>query len=680
MDQVRVVTFSPGGQIVELLMLQDGLSYGFERETLGFVAPERAQRMAKSNRRYGGARYAGESHDNGIFKVNILAMGATADSLLTKFSNLIAQCERVPGTHYIEFKMEGATYPSYYEVRAPAKRTPDYKWGQATNTGSNSMILSVEWPVAPLVRGAPMNVFDDFDTASLTDYTVDAGALADLTCGVGIGALIGTASLSAEKRLVHTIRGYTYGSQQVTVEATPNTTITNFKAGAVVKRVAADSYVEGYVHDDGVSSRLRIDTVNAGVRTNRFTVNLAARIVVGTKFYVRCRIEYDTVSVEYFTTPPTPMSTPVSSGSYGLAGGDAALMGSGIPGVGGLSFIPITAGANIGSIDIKPYVFHNKTLPDHWPLDGVIPGDAPALGTFQICHSGGASIPVFACLSWIGRDKAGDSPGPFGIFESGNVIASSGMSYNVTGSARGGSEYLASPVAGGEYIEWTSDFRRLFSDDESSDSMSTEVWARVKLSASAAGLKVAAYVKDSAAIGGNGLNRYTIEHGAAGKTLIGPFAGTQYRYVRLGTIQIRKPAPGNMLSPRIGLSISGGVGGTFALDYLMINPASRRACSPTGKILAAGGYPSFTPSTTPILKTIGSDLSGLISTGPDGGSYTFGLGGSLIELPAGIVDISVKLSTNVPDDPNAHSLDEQLAHSATVALGIVPRWQYQRPA
>ena len=52
-----------------------------------------------------------------------------------------------------------------------------------------------------------------------------------------------------------------------------------------------------------------------------------------------------------------------------------------------------------------------------------------------------------------------------------------------------------------------------------------------------------------------------------------------------------------------------------------------------------------------------------------------GLGGSLIEIPAGTTEFFVKLSSLVPDDPTPDTTSEQLSHTGvTGAFEITPRY------
>jgi hypothetical protein len=57
-----------------------------------------------------------------------------------------------------------------------------------------------------------------------------------------------------------------------------------------------------------------------------------------------------------------------------------------------------------------------------------------------------------------------------------------------------------------------------------------------------------------------------------------------------------------------------------------------------------------------------------------------GLGGQLMELPAGETTMVIKLSSLVPDEEGASLFSEQLGHSAKVVVTVTPRWQLIRTA
>ena len=682
-DSVRIVRFTAGGQIEELLNIQSSLDFsvtdmGFERDSFDIAQGDRNQRMVKRGGRYGGEHYAGESVGNDAYKCRLLSSAPTADSLLTKLSQVIAELERVPGQHYIEHQMDGATYPSYKEVRAPAKRSPVYRWAQAQ--GAGSMVLDIEWPVAPLACGPPMhsrsNIAGDSD---LSEFEADAGAISDFVAGRI------SASLTVERLIAHTGRGYTYGSHQVTVRGKPGATISGFKIAARLKRIAADTYVDCYVDDNGTNSRLRIDTVNGGTRTNRATTNLGSRVSNGTDIWIRARIEYDAITVDYFTTSPVPSSTPTATRTYSLTGSDAAAMGSGIEGVGGASLLPQHANAELTTVAIRPYVFASSVAPFTKALDGDIPGDADALGGFSLAHisASGGSVASFAMFGWAGRED-GLIAEPFGIYESSSATNLVDFATSADAAARGGSLIAASSFGGATRADWTFDASRLFPDESSPDTQVVEIWARVKTASVVGTLR--AIVSWFASGMSSAATQVYSEFGDEGRVISHVTGDTIYQIVRLGAIVVQRPSPGDAGTSSIRVRMDDPTGGSAGIDWIAAVGGSRRAISPTGKTEGFGStYPRFAISNTINVKSIAHDLRGSYSTGYEteasSSAATHGLGGSLIEFPAGRMDILCVLSEMVPDDPDISAgtgADDGSTFTVSVWPNIIPRWHHLR--
>lgn len=287
----------------------------------------------------------------------------------------------------------------------------------------------------PFMSGQTLDFLDDFSTDSEANYAIDAGSGADLL--VTGGALTVTANPTTEKRLIQTARGYSYGDVQVTLKPTPGSTITSFLAGVVLKRIDASNYLRVYVDDNGTNSRLRIDKVVAGVTTNLATTNLAARVVNGTPFWVRGRIEGVNVFAEHFTAAPSPMATPTTSTSYTLSTAEQTTFGETVFGQVGLDWIPQQSAATLDDFDVQAYVYRNWTLPDNLVLRAPVYGDADSLCDVEITPSGGAAAPIWALFGWWRR------PGVWnrvwnGDFESA-LLAASGWSNaavtNINGAA-----------------------------------------------------------------------------------------------------------------------------------------------------------------------------------------------------------------------------------------------------
>lgn len=406
-DRVRLVTFSAGGRPVVVRDLEDGADFRKVAESFAIAAPGKRQSMAGTNRRYGGSRQVGESHDNGAVAWTAMVSGATADAALVNAEGLISDLEVALGGRYLEFRPDGATRSVFFEVRGTAEWTPKYKWREFA--GAQLWVNDVKIPVAPLALLEPMDVRDDFSVDTGADYAFDSGAAVEVA--ISGGQLTAVSSLAVEKRMAHTARGYSVLDAQDTVKGAPGATITSFKLGVELRRSAAGTYLDVYVDDNGANSRLRVDKVVAGARTNLTSTNLAARVVAGTALWVRGRVEGNVVTAEHFATVPTPMGAPATTNSVVLSAAEQAAL---VAGTGGIVWIPQHAAATVDDFEHMPYTYRSLTLPEYLSLGGPIPGSAPALADLHLTHSGGAAAPVWALMGWAER------PAPYNLMWNGD--------------------------------------------------------------------------------------------------------------------------------------------------------------------------------------------------------------------------------------------------------------------
>ena len=328
-----------------------------------------------------GAVLAGETAQNRLSTFRLQAVGTSQDDLETKLSVLWVldeQLRRYGGT--VVWRPQGSTT----RMRITALDSGVSLEALDVNLFvlNNRANVNLGIVSGPYYEGEPMDILDDFSVDTLANYAFDTGSAANLAVAGGVLTVSG--SPTTEKRLIHTDRGYSYGDHQVTLAATPGSTISSFKAGVVLKRIDASNYLEVYVDDNATNSRLRIDKVVATVRTNLATTNLAARVANGTEFWVRGRIEGNAVYAEYFTTAggaPWPMATPISSTSFTLTGGDITQFGLAASGKAGFSWVPQQSAATLDDFEVLPFVYRNVSTPLMISPGGTVPGDAPALGS-----------------------------------------------------------------------------------------------------------------------------------------------------------------------------------------------------------------------------------------------------------------------------------------------------------
>jgi hypothetical protein len=302
-----------------------------------------------------------------------------------------------------------------------------------------------------------------------------------------------------------------------------------------------------------------------------------------------------------------------------------------------------------------------------------VPGDSPALGQIGV-QSASAGI-AWALLAWSPRVGAN---APFGIVEAETADSLTGWVATADATYRG-STGLKRTTAGAETLNATFavDPTGMIPDDYRKNEIDIEVWARVQLASTLVNPRLAAYATEE--LSGSIPVRYSDEFGSVGRTLVKPSSGTVFRFVRVGTITFRTDltlASGTFCHVGIAGHVDAGSTGQFGIDYLLLCPAHRRACGPTGKVNDSS-YPSFLAA-GPATKTIFADLSGTLTTTGTTGGPASGLGGSLLEWPPGLIDFIFKTSDLVPDDPTPSTASETLSQSLTVSVIVTPRYRLAR--
>ncbi len=666
-DTLRLVTLGDGGRPVPVLDLNDADGYWRDRDG-GFAYTPSAvsQHVSRRARRFAGGRVVGEIHDNGSIAWTAYVRGATPQACGERVEQLIELINATASGRYLEWAPDGLP-SSFLEIAGPGAWTPVYDPLQLSQ--GSGMRVQLSFPVYPLVRWAPMTIGDYFEVDSRADYAFDAAASSDISFFLNEWSPVG-AAMTSERRARHTARGYLHKEGQATLGAVPGSTLTGHKT-AVTLRASASSYAEVYVDDNGTNSRLRIDVVIGGVRTNRASVNLAARIADGSSYYVRGRIEGLTVYAEYFTSSPAPMGTPTLSASYTLSGGeDAGLTG----GYSGWSWVPQHASARLFRFTFEPFTYRNLTLPQLIaPLDE-IPGSAPALAEVEITTSGGADNPAWALVGWLGAPvDPGVTDVPLGVYEA-ESLSKVGLTSSSQAGARGGfdARLTASGGAAWSVVLGMQDSQYAEADEFSDGQIDVEVWARVLVSSTLVNPRVTASYGD---LTFGTMPQYTAEFGSAGRALVKPSSGAVYRFTRLGTLAIDLAG-----GPLITLAGTCDVGstGVFGADYVLVAPARRRALGVTGVPMTS--VRDFAPSTTAWTKRIRSDLSAVAGASAITLKRDRGLGGSMIEPSPGGTRWLVKLSNLVPDDPTVNTNAEQLSHSGTVRIAVTPRSYLLRSA
>jgi hypothetical protein len=223
-------------------------------------------------------------------------------------------------------------------------------------------------------------------------------------------------------------------------------------------------------------------------------------------------------------------------------------------------------------------------------------------------------------------------------------------------------------------------------DDYTQDELELEVWARINLDDDLVGLRGAVWVNPvEAAYNADTLGARRAAHlwGTTGRPITRPSTTDCWRLVRLGVVPVRVerdyPEP-----VRLTVSFTWATGSTDSLqvDYLVVCPYRSRCLSPTAVSYDDGGYPEFISThADEVTKVVRPDLSAVVQAPPARTRYPdHGLGGSLLELPPGDVDLLVVLSDLVPDDPDTNDDTALASLSAAIAVSPTPRWSHLRDA
>lgn len=338
------------------------------------------------------------------------------------------------------------------------------------------------------------------------------------------------------------------------------------------------------------------------------------------------------------------------------------------------------------SFPVAPLVRHtayniaipSTTLPAIVSLASPVTGTAPSLADIAITvPSGAAAAPIFALMAWTTHPTAslvaGSDTSGFSIFNGFASSNVSGWASAVDATYRGGNGLkITTSGAGNATMQMIIDPSVLTPDAFSRSEITLEFWARVQIASTVVSPKFV--LSCSPVVNGLGGNQYSAEFGSAGKAIVLPSSGTAFRFVRLGTLNL----PIDTLTPqrwsvKIAASWGSGSSGALGLDYIASNPVRQRALSPTAKANDATYPPFLLGTASTATKTIRADLSGTISVGANP-ARTNGLGGSPIEMPPGNVDLLVKLSSLVPDDPTLDATSETLSYaSITGSVRVTPR-------
>jgi hypothetical protein len=315
----------------------------------------------------------------------------------------------------------------------------------------------------------------------------------------------------------------------------------------------------------------------------------------------------------------------------------------------------------------------STTLPATIALGSIV-GTAPALVDLQL-NVTSATPPIWALVGWTRRPTAplASSVAPFGVIQAESGTPTSWVS-TVDANYLGGSGLkITTAGAGTASVLIPIDPSTLAPDDFSTDEIAVEVWGRVELASTVVSPRVFLSLQPFAGLT-FGAEQFAVEFGSAGKLLTLPNSGTRFRFVKLGTLNMSSDLSSPLkFNLKVGASWAVGSTGQFGLDYIVCVPSRARALSPSSEPNDST-YPKFIAATSATVKLIRYDLSGRVASGGGAWGRDSGLGGSLLQMPPGDVDLVLKLSSLVADDPTLDATTEVISYpSVAGSVRVVPR-------
>src|SRR4051812_950581 len=117
-ELLKVTTLNAAsGTATVLLDLNDVTNRYIVRGSFNVHPPDRQTTYGQQSRRYAGARAVGEAHNNGGISFQLAVKGTTADNVIVAAEAVAAVFESTASDVYLEWRPDGATNSTYYEIR-----------------------------------------------------------------------------------------------------------------------------------------------------------------------------------------------------------------------------------------------------------------------------------------------------------------------------------------------------------------------------------------------------------------------------------------------------------------------------------------------------------------------------------------------------------------------------------
>lgn len=341
--------------------------------------------------------------------------GASVSALQTALDNLLRVADDITrqGGGWLRYRSASGSYVTRYRVGMARVDIGSLETYEAHTWQRVTLALVVD----PFGLADPLDITDGFSADSLgtgglynlggADWTAVTGALTNGT--VSGGVVDAAANLSTENLWTHTGTPHTYGDVSVSLKHTVGATLTNYKAGVILRYVDASNYVEAYVDDTGAASRIRIDKVVATARTNMVSTALT-RIVAGTSYWIEAKIVGNVVTAEHWTSKPTPMGADANQATDTFDSTEAALFGitnvaTGVEGRVGIVWTPIETTSSLDDFKVRALCYREITFPRSLMLEGAWGGTQDALAGIYYTASGGTA-PTAMLYAWWPRVAA----------------------------------------------------------------------------------------------------------------------------------------------------------------------------------------------------------------------------------------------------------------------------------
>lgn len=621
MDRRRIVTLDSSLTPTTVVDLEDGTLLYHTRDSWK-ITPGIANAIESTRSRpRAGSRRVDERHTNGTLTGDIAVKGATAAAALDNAENLFSILRSARTDLYYEWRADGATNSTFYEIRGAAQITPTYS--RVLFAQVPMMTVTVEIPIGPMaVSGKSTVSVPDFTAPAVFPLGTIPGtapAIGDVITTNNSGAALPFALIAwAQKSVFNMI--YNGGFET---------------AGGGWSTAAVSPFTVA-----STSTQRQLTTPRTGFA--QMTVVTTATNLSGAteRLFYRFRSGV-TYTIEAW----------VRSGTAGEA--VQLFIGS----IGTTADVAITGTVTLSTTYQKLTTTWTPTADRTDAVVGVRINDATPVATTilvdDVAVYEGTTAPAYP-----------EGRRPFGVMAAG---AGEVGTWTVTAGGQFGS-YMQITTGGSGFIESKMGYilPALMMPDDYTDTVEIEAWGMFNLAATVVTPMV---TLSYWAEGDPGYKLTPSENPTTGKQMVVPNGGTAYRLTRLGTVTFPvDPSTPTKWLVDVLITYAAGSSGTLGFDYLLLVPARRRALSPTGKVNDST-YPVFANSADQ--KTIyGGDLSGAASFSGINIPRP-GLGGSPIELPAGVsMDMLVAAYSTVPDDPTANSIGNLATGAAMTGTSV----------